>query len=84
MKILVKVKAKAKEERLEKLGEGVFVVWVKEPAERGKANAAVIRVLSKHFKVPQNKVRIASGLSSRQKIVIIKNKVINGGRTSVN
>lgn len=71
MKISVKVKAKAKEERLEKPGEGVFAVWVKEPAQKGKANLAVVRVVAKHFKVPQDKVRIVSGLSSRQKVVII-------------
>lgn len=72
MKILVKVKTKAKEERLEKTGEGVFVVWVKEPAEKGKANAAVIKAIAKHFKVPQGKVRIVIGLASRQKVVIIE------------
>jgi len=73
MKISVKVKTKAKEERLEKLGEGVFAVWVKEPPEKGKANSAVIKIVAKHFKTPQGKVRIASGLSSRQKVIIIKN-----------
>ena len=72
MKILGKVKAKAKEERLEKLGEGIFAIWVKEPVQKGKANAAVIKAVAKHFKAPQNNVRIASGLSSRQKVVIIK------------
>lgn len=71
MKISVKVKAKAKEERLEKLGEGVFAVWVKEPAEKGRANFAVIKAIARHFKVPQVRVRIVSGLSSRQKVVII-------------
>lgn len=72
MKISVKVKTKAKEERLEKIGDGIFAVWVKEPAEKGKANAAVIKVIAKHFKVPQSKVRIAVGLASRQKVVIIE------------
>jgi len=73
VKITVKVKTKAREEKVEQLGEGVFAVWVKELAQKGNANSAVIRVLSKHFKVPQNKVRIVLGLSSPKKIVIIKN-----------
>ncbi|MEK9153783.1 MAG: DUF167 domain-containing protein [Patescibacteria group bacterium] len=72
MKIIVKVKTKAKEERLEKIGENAFAVWVKEPAEKGKANLAVIKAVAKYFKAPQNKVAIVAGLSSRQKIIIIE------------
>lgn len=71
MKILVKVKTKAKEERIEKAGEGIFTVWVKEPAEKGRANLAVVKAVAKHFKVPQSKARIVAGLSSRQKVVIV-------------
>ena len=57
---------------MEKVGENIFTVYVKELAEKGKANAAVIKAIAKHFKVPQGKVHIASGLSSRQKVVIIE------------
>jgi len=73
MKILVRVKTKAKEERIKKIGESIFAVWVKEPAEKGKANMAVVKVLSVYFKTSQNKVRIVSGLSSHQKVIIINN-----------
>ena len=72
MKITVKVKTKAKEQRVEKVAENVFAVWVKEPAQKGKANSAVIKAVAKHFKIPQSRVRITSGLSSRQKIIIIE------------
>jgi len=72
MKITVKVKTKAKEQRVEKVAENVFAVWVKEPAQKGKANSAVIKAVAKHFKTPQSNVQIASGLSSRQKIIIIE------------
>ena len=41
----------------------------------GKANAALIDFLSEHFKVPKRRVRILSGLKSRQKRV-----QIDGGR----
>lgn len=37
----------------------------------GKANAALIEFLAGHFKVPKSRVRIVSGLKSRQKRVII-------------
>lgn len=37
----------------------------------GKANEALIEFLAEHFKVPKSRVRIASGLKSRRKRVII-------------
>lgn len=37
----------------------------------GKANEALIEFLAGHFKVPKSRVRIASGLRSRRKRVII-------------
>jgi len=38
----------------------------------GKANEALIEFLAEHFKVPRRCVRIASGLKSRQKRVVIE------------
>lgn len=37
----------------------------------GKANAALIEFLAAHYHVPKSRIRIASGLKSRQKRVII-------------
>lgn len=37
----------------------------------GKANEALVAFLAEHYKVPKRNVRIASGLKSRQKRVII-------------
>jgi len=37
----------------------------------GKANEALIEFLAAHYRVPRRNVRIASGLKSRQKRVII-------------
>lgn len=37
----------------------------------GKANVALIEFLAEHFHVPKSRVRIAAGLKSRQKRVII-------------
>lgn len=71
MKISVKVKTKAKEERVEKIGENSFSVWVKEPAEKGRANKAVIKALAKYFNIPQAGLRIVSGAASKQKIIAI-------------
>lgn len=41
------------------------------PAVEGKANEALVEFLAGYFGVPKRNVRIASGLKSRQKRVII-------------
>jgi hypothetical protein len=55
--------------RVEKVIEGEpMVVKVREPPEKGKANKAVVKLLSKHF---GSRVRIVSGDKSRTKLVEI-------------
>jgi len=41
------------------------------PAHEGKANAALIEFLAGHYGVPKRNVRIAAGLKSRRKRVVI-------------
>jgi uncharacterized protein len=41
------------------------------PAVEGKANEALVEFLAGYFGVPKRNVRVASGLKSRQKRVII-------------
>jgi uncharacterized protein (TIGR00251 family) len=72
MKISVRVKPNMKEEKVEKK-EGVFTLCVKEPAKEGRANKAVVDLLSKYFKVPKSRVVILSGMKSKQKIIEVKN-----------
>jgi len=71
MKVQVKVKTKAKKELVEKISDKNFLVAVKEPAQEGKANAAVEKAIAKCFKLPQVDVRIISGFKSKQKILEI-------------
>ena len=41
----------------------------------GKANEALVAFLAEHYKVPKRNVRIASGLKSRQKRILIDGAV---------
>ena len=41
------------------------------PPQDGKANAALIEFLARHYGVPRRNVRITAGLKSRQKRVVI-------------
>jgi hypothetical protein len=71
MKIFVKVKPKAKENKIEKIDENHFKVSVKEPPVGGKANLAVVENLARYFKISKAKIRIVSGQTSRNKIIEI-------------
>lgn len=71
MKIFVRVKPKAKEDRVERVDDVNFKVWVKEPAEKGRANQAVLKTLADYFSVSQSNIRIISGATSRLKIIEI-------------
>ena len=68
MKIFVKAKPFAKEEKIEKISETNFVVWVKEPPIKGKANRAITKALASHFNVAPSQVNLISGFSSKQKV----------------
>jgi uncharacterized protein (TIGR00251 family) len=71
MKIQVKVKPSSKTEELSQEGNS-FIVKVKEPPREGKANQAVIKLLARHFGVPQSQVRILSGSRSKDKVVDVE------------
>jgi uncharacterized protein (TIGR00251 family) len=72
MKISVKVKPNARQEKIEKVNESHFLIRVKEKPQEGKANKAVIKVLAEYFGVPQSQIVLLKGQSSREKIFEIK------------
>lgn len=71
MKINVKAKPGSREEKVEKIDEQNYVVSVKEPPVKGKANEAIRNALAIYFKTGSSKVKIVSGYSSRNKVVEI-------------
>jgi len=71
MKIIAKVKAHSKEERVEKTGKGEFNIWVKAPATEGRANEAVREALSGYFGVAKSRVEILKGHTSKNKVIEI-------------
>ncbi len=71
MKIFVKVKPKAKEQKIIKISDTNFKVWVKEPPEKGRANTAVIGALAGYFNTSRANIKIISGSTSKLKIIEI-------------
>ncbi|MEK7668991.1 MAG: DUF167 domain-containing protein [Patescibacteria group bacterium] len=86
MKIFVKAKVKAKENKVipppqrlwqEKENNGSdqkewFTVWVKEPPVAGKANKAIIKLLAEYLKISTSNITLLSGTSSKNKVFEIK------------
>lgn len=71
MKIFVKAKPNSKKEKIEKLSANIFAVWVKEPAENGKANEAIEKSFAQYFGIAKSSVKIISGHTSKTKIIEI-------------
>jgi len=68
MKITIRAKPSSHRQKIEKIGDGEYAVWVKEPPAKGLANMAIKNALADHFKMPHSKVRLVSGYSSRTKV----------------
>ncbi|MCD6227720.1 DUF167 domain-containing protein [Candidatus Micrarchaeota archaeon] len=65
MKLWVKVFPKSREDKVI-VKDNIIEVRVKEPADKNKANIAVVKLLKKHFGAD---VRLVSGATSRRKLV---------------
>ena len=64
----VKAKAHAREDRVLGVRAGELLVSVRAPAEKGKANEQIIRVLAKALGLPRQGVTLKSGGSSPHKM----------------
>jgi uncharacterized protein YggU (UPF0235/DUF167 family) len=68
MKICVRARAHAREEKVEKTADGTFRVSVKEAATEGRANGAIRRALADYFDIPASRVRVVKGWSGVHKV----------------
>ncbi len=71
MKIFVKVKTKARKQKVEKIDEEHFKIFVKSLPIDGKANKEIAEVLSDYFNFPKSQIKIIIGETSNQKIIEI-------------
>jgi len=65
MRITVDVKAGSNRESVELIEEGHYMVHVRAPPRKGKANAAIAKLLRRHLGRP---VTLVSGRTSNRKI----------------
>ncbi|MEK6689770.1 MAG: DUF167 domain-containing protein [Nitrospirota bacterium] len=72
MKLLVTVKPRSRQQKIEKTTTG-YTAYVREEPVENRANRALIELLAEYFGVTKSQVTISSGRKSKQKIVEIKN-----------
>jgi uncharacterized protein len=74
MRISVKVQPRSSKEQVVKNPDTGIKVYLKTAPVDGKANVALVRILSEYFSVNKSKIKIITGRQSRNKIVEIYNK----------
>ncbi|MBU1992702.1 MAG: DUF167 domain-containing protein [Patescibacteria group bacterium] len=60
-----------KNEIVEKLEDGTLKIRIKAVPERGKANAELIKFLSKELRIPKTNIAIISGAADQLKLIRI-------------
>ena len=69
MKYLITVKPGSSQEKIIETAPGELIVYLRSKAHDGEANDALIKLLSKHFKVAKTTIKILRGQKSRQKLI---------------
>lgn len=69
MKISVRLKPNSRHREEVVVGDdGVLTIYAKAPAIEGRANAAAVKLLAKHFGVSASKVKLLRGAASKYKV----------------
>jgi uncharacterized protein (TIGR00251 family) len=72
MRIYLKVITRSSQQKVEKISEGDYKIWVKAVPEKGKANQELTKTLADYFKVDKNNIEIIGGKTSSKKLVEVK------------
>lgn len=72
--IKVKVHADEKKNKIVQKSADSFEIWVKAPAEQGRANEAVRAILAEYLGLPENKLSLIKGATSPAKIFLKRNE----------
>ena len=74
MKIIVHVKPRSSQAKVEQINDGEYKVWVMAVPEKGKANEEMWQLLADYFQVKKAAVRLVIGKTAREKLVEIIGK----------
>lgn len=68
-KIIINLKPGSSHEKIIHNQSNEYIVYLRAKPHDGEANEALIKLLSKHFKVPKTTIKITRGLKSRTKTI---------------
>lgn len=69
MRISARLKANSRHREEVVVGDdGVLTIYTKAPAIEGRANAAAVKLLAKHFGVAPSKIKLVRGAISKYKV----------------
>ena len=68
-KYLVTVKPGSSQEKVIETTPGELVVYLRAKPHDGEANTALIKLLSRHFRVPKTSICVVRGAKSRVKMI---------------
>ena len=69
MRYAIKVKPGSSQEKIVETNEGELTIYLRAKAHDGEANDALIKMLSKYYKVPKTSINIIRGAKSKSKII---------------
>lgn len=72
MRLTIQAKPNSKHPGVEKTGEHAYRVAVREPAQDGRANEAVVHTIAKYLDIPPSRVRIIRGSRGQRKVVEVE------------
>jgi len=70
MKYVCLIKPGSSQEKIIKNGDNL-IIYLRKRAHDGEANAALIKVLAKYFRVGKTRIKIVQGIKTRNKIIEI-------------
>ena len=70
-RIILNIKPGSSQEKIIENPDGSFTVYLRAKPHDGEANVALIKLLSKHFRIGKTSIKIVSGAKSRNKTVEI-------------
>jgi uncharacterized protein len=71
MRIYIKVSPRSSKNEVSKVSEGEYKAKLTAAPVDGKANEALIKILSEHFGVAKSRISIAGGKTTKTKIIDI-------------
>ena len=71
MKLTIYAKPNSKKSGIEKKSETEWIVKVRERAEEGNANDAIIKAVAKELNIPRTKIFLVHGQKSKHKLLEI-------------